>query len=963
MPLLWRRVALALGGLVLLTFMGVVSFRWLRPQPQQFPPAGSPTPPPAQVFSLEHRTGSSRKLVSGIPHLYSLALERGWAVRLIVEQEKIDAVVRPRTPAGRFLYEVDSPTGTKDKEEVFLVADQPGRYHFEVAAAKGEGSVRAWIDSLHPATPQDRLAARAEALYHEGRRLEREKAVAAAHFREAARLWSSLQDAKAADAWKRLGRLYPGAQALEPFRQALALYRSAGNVRQQALVLASLGDTHAKLGKLGEARRAYREALVLWNQRGDRKNATGTRHSLCQIDHQGGELQAALGCYEEVREGYRSLGDPMREGQVLVDLGSLHALLHDVETALELYREALARLEDPRVRGARSAAYAQLGATYLEAGALLRALSAFEQALRLARQANDPENQAVALNNIGLTYFRSKRFDQALPFYQRALDLFQDRRDLQGEAIAWNNIGWLLNAQGQPRRALEAFRRGLSPAVQVGDRGAEALLLYGSAWAERERGSLSSAQVSIEKALQAVEALHGATVRRDLKSSYLASKQDLYGFLIDLLMERGRLEHGRGHEARAFETSERARARSLLSTLLSNQREPEQGGRLPILTLPEVQRLLDPGVVVLEYHLGEPHSYLWAVTRDSFDSFTLPPRPELARLARQVYRLVSESHRPEHRGAARAQAERLGQLLLGPVADRLGNSLLAIVAHDELLYVPFGALPDPAAVDARDGWPTPLLSRHRVVRLPSVSVVSALRERSAARQDPAGELAAIGDPVISRNDDRLPAFREGRPASPEGPGEHPRLRFSGDEVRAILRLARGRKTLSATGFDATRDLVLGGALRSASFLHFAAHGVSDPTHPERSALVLSRFDRQGRAREGLLRSRDLYGLDLRADLAVLSACETALGKEVQGEGLVGLAQGFMAAGVPRVVVTQWRVGDRATTELMTRFYAGLFQDGLPPPEALRQAQLSFWRDRDHSAPFYWGGFTLDGDWQ
>ncbi len=689
------------------------------------------------------------------------------------------------------------------------------------------------------------------------------------------------------------------------------------------------------------------------------RNRIAARHRLCQSWHQRGELQAALDCYEEVREQYGSLGDPVREGKVLVDLGSLHTLLHDPETALAHFREALARLEDPRARGARSAAYAQLGTTYLEAGALLRALSAFEKALRLARQASDPEKEAVALNDIGLTYYRSRRFDQALPFYERALALFRKQRDLQGEAIAWNNLGWLLNAQGQPDRALEAFRRGLAPAFQVGGRGAEALLLYGSAWAERERGSLSSAQASIEKALLAVEALHGATARRDLKSSYLASKQDLYGFLVDLLMEKARLEPGRGHDVLAFETSERARARTLLSTLAG----PAKGARLPILTLPEVQELLGPGVVLLEYHLGEPHSFLWAVTRDSFDSFVLPSRPELDYLARQVHRLVSESHHRENAEAARAQAERLSRLLLGSAADLLGESLLAIVAHDELLYVPFGALPDPTGERAREGWPAPLLARHPVVRLPSVSVVAALRERSAMRPQGTGGLAALGDAVTSRNDDRLPAFQEGRPASPEGKGEHPRLGFSGEELRAILRLARGRKNLSVTGFDATRGLVLGGALRSASFLHFAAHGVPDPAHPERSALALSRFDRRGRVRAGLLRSRDLYDLDLRAELAVLSACETALGKEVMGEGLVGLTQGFLAAGVPRVVVTQWRVDDRATTELMKRFYRGLFQDGLTPPEALRQAQLSFWRDRDHGAPFYWGGFTLDGDWQ
>ncbi len=157
--------------------------------------------------------------------------------------------------------------------------------------------------------------------------------------------------------------------------------------------------------------------------------------------------------------------------------------------------------------------------------------------------------------------------------------------------------------------------------------------------------------------------------------------------------------------------------------------------------------------------------------------------------------------------------------------------------------------------------------------------------------------------------------------------------------------------------------MLNGSLADYRVVHFATHGVVDSSRPWLSGLVFSLVDRRGGARDGYIRLRDIYNLRLNADLVVLSACDTALGADVRGEGLVGLARGFMYAGSRRVMASLWQVNDVATADLMKRFYRGLLVKGLTPPAALRAAQLEMMTKTRWTAPYFWAGFVLQGDWQ
>ena len=179
-----------------------------------------------------------------------------------------------------------------------------------------------------------------------------------------------------------------------------------------------------------------------------------------------------------------------------------------------------------------------------------------------------------------------------------------------------------------------------------------------------------------------------------------------------------------------------------------------------------------------------------------------------------------------------------------------------------------------------------------------------------------------------------------------------------------MRLVPRTNSLAAFDFAANRPVATSADLRQYRIVHFATHGLINSRHPDLSGIVLSLVDQEGKPQNGFLRLYDIYNMNLSAELVVLSACQTALGKDIKGEGLVGLTRAFMYAGASRIVASLWRTEDRATAVLMSRFYAHLLAgNGMSPAAALRKAQLSMWQDKRWRQPRYWAAFTLQGEWK
>jgi CHAT domain-containing protein len=331
------------------------------------------------------------------------------------------------------------------------------------------------------------------------------------------------------------------------------------------------------------------------------------------------------------------------------------------------------------------------------------------------------------------------------------------------------------------------------------------------------------------------------------------------------------------------------------------------------------------------------------------------------------------------------------------VASLLGKKRLLIVSEGALQYVPFAALPLPRGPWSvvrgpwsknkhSDGQRTtdnePLVVRHEIVSLPSASALAVLRRELAGRQPATKSVAVLADPVFESDDPRvrletgehaptsnlqfLPPDLE-RALKESGMADDklsiPRLPFTRQEAEGIIAHVPRGSGLKALDFEACRATVTSAQLGQYRIVHFATHGLLNSQHPELSGIVLSLVDEHGQPQDGFLRAHEIYNLDLSADLVVLSGCKTGLGKEIKGEGLVGLTRGFMYAGAARVLVSLWDVHDAATAELMERFYRGMLVEKRKPAAALRAAQAAMWKEGRWTAPYYWAGFQLQGEWK
>jgi CHAT domain-containing protein len=441
------------------------------------------------------------------------------------------------------------------------------------------------------------------------------------------------------------------------------------------------------------------------------------------------------------------------------------------------------------------------------------------------------------------------------------------------------------------------------------------------------------------------------------RAPYLAARHQFFDLKTDVLMEAGRVRE-------AFEAAESGRARALAEDL------PVAGGGNPDDAFPlhAVQRLLDDETLLLAYALGEERGFLWLIGPNEISTHELPKRDEVADLAKKWHGLL-QLRAPLF--AQRVNRDRLaatlGDLLLGPVAGRLGRKRLLIVRDEALQALPFAAL----SVRSETGRGRVLLiEEHEIAFTPSARVLAQIRAREEKR---------VLAQIRAREEKRAqkPAAVFANPDYPSlataGPGAEPplalqlaladvdlkeirRLPWTHDEAVAIQRLA-GPRTLVVEGADVNRERITTSQLADYRLLHFATHGLLNQRNPQLSGLLLSFHHREGKF--GFLRAADIEGLSLEAHLVTLSACSTAIGDELRGEGLLGLKQAFLKAGASRVMVSAWNVGDKSTAALMTRFYKALL-GGLRPAAALRVAQRA--QREETPQPADWAAFLVEGDW-
>ena len=821
-------------------------------------------------------------------------------------------------------------------------------------------------------------------------------------------------------------------EAIDLFAQSLALTQATGNRGQEALTRTAMGVVYGRTGDAEQAIDQFRQVLSLWRLTNHPDLAIGTLNNLGIASKDLGDYPMALRYYQEALPQSRARGDRGAEAYLLNNVGNLFRILGEFEKALVSHGEALAVAREIGNLEHEARALDALGAAHYRLGDFRLALDYHQRSLPIRRRLNDLPGEAATLDGAGMAWHGLGADAAAIDNLNEALRIRRGVVERYAEVDTLHHLALVERDGGNLSAALAHIEAAVQLTDSLRGRVVSPDLRASFVAAEHERYEvyvdvlmqLDHEQAGAGFQARALEAsergrarvlleslLEGhANIRQGVDAGLLGRERDYQRQLDDASARLSRLL------SRQSDPAQVGAARTALDSLSTEYRQiqarirQDSPGYAALtqprsLTTREIQReLVDADTLLLEFTLGEKRSWLWMVSPTELTSFELPPRREIEKSARDLYRLLTArqprgNERPTARSTRVAAADAdwrkasmaLARTLLGPAAARLGEGWrrkrLLIVAAEALEYLPFAALPDPAG-----GGPA-LVEDHEIVSLPSASVLAQIRHEGAGRPPAPKRLAVLADPVFEADDPRVAAngpLPPGRElANPGGARESwesastfiarasrsadamdqtplvrmLRLPFTRDEARAIAAFVPAEDRLQATDFQATRALATSGDLGAYRFVHFATHGFLNSEHPELSGLVLSLVGRDGTAQDGFLRLNDVYNLHLSADVVVLSACQTALGKEIRGEGLVGLTRGFMYAGAQRVVASLWQVDDLATAELMGAFYRGMLKEQLRPAAALRAAQRELMKQPRWSSPFFWSAFVLQGDWK
>jgi CHAT domain-containing protein/Tfp pilus assembly protein PilF len=779
------------------------------------------------------------------------------------------------------------------------------------------------------------------------------------------------------------------AETEDYFRQALEIRKKlAPGSLDVAASLNNLGNVEDDRGDRAQAEDYYRQALIIGEKLAPRNPVVPTSlYNLAEDSRRRGNLVPAkrylhqlLAIYEKDAPG------SLQVAMVLASLGEIARTRGDLAKASYLFQKSLT-IDNKLAPGSLDVATGlnNLGEIERDLKDLAKSEEYYRQSLEIRKRfAPESASYAESLATLAGIMRDRQQSDEAVRLYAQAIDVLESQvahmggsRDVRADFRAkhadyYSAYADLLLTQKQPELAFQVLERSR----------ARTLL---ETLAEGHINVRQGAEPSLLEQEQKLQVtLAAATSRKiNLLGGEHADEQiAAVGKEIDGLLRQYQ------------EVEEQIRTNSPRYAALT-QPQP--------LSAKEVQdELLDADTLLLEYSLQERRSFVFAVTPTTLDCYELPGRSEIENAAHRVYDLLTSRNRwiegetslqrkdRLFNGQAEYQkaAATLSRMILGPVAEQLEGKRLLIVADGALQYVPFSILPDPARNAPQP--PVPLVAKHEIVNLPSASVLASLRRQANGRGAPPNEVAVLADPVFDKDDPRVDKTATNREATKSASENEAislfskpltrslgdiglgtrhagaalsRLAFSRREADAIMAMTDPGKSMEALDFRASREMALSKDLGQYRIVHFATHGLLDNQHPELSGLVLSLVDAEGKSRDGFLDMEDVYNLTLPADLVVLSACETGLGKQITGEGLVGLTRGFMYAGASRVVASLWNVDDAATAELMGRFYRGLLKEGLRPAEALRQAQIEMQMQKRWADPYYWAAFTIQGEWK
>ncbi len=786
--------------------------------------------------------------------------------------------------------------------------------------------------------------------------------------------------------------------ALELLQQALDISRRLGQRNDEANVLQHTASVYLRRGELQRSLEVYNDALDLYRRVGDRAHEGQILSSLGTVALYLGDRDRALELHTQALQVHRDMKSRAWEALALCDIGWIYELRKESQAALENFTSALESTRESGNLGTQAFALLGLGRVRLTLGLPREAIADLEGALALFRKTDNSIGVIGTLVDLGRAAQALGDMDRAAELFQQARDLSRQRKTLMAEAVAQAAVARLERDRGDLAGAAGAMEEALRILESVRPKVASQRfrasffasrrdyfdfyvdLQVRMEQAEPGSGHLAMALATSERARARalldllaegrIDVRQGVAPELKRKETEIAQRITwLQSRLLDDLSGRGRIGSPQGIEAE-LDQAEEERERLEWQIRREHPRYAAVSHPLP-LQLQRIQELLDDRTALLEYSVGQEGSFLFVVTRGGLSSFSLPPGPELASQVDILRQTLAE---PGRRLYSRYvdTAWQLYRTLIQPAEALLRDKPnLILVPDGPLLLLSFEALltapPDPAR-GGYDSLPYLILDRS-VTYVPSASVLAELgAPRPAGARPPEAKLfLGFGDPDYGGPAKPADTASPSSP-SPEGtltrslqkaglPHPHP-LPESRNEVTRIAGLfPAGRAQLFLGSEASEEDVKNNPSLKDAWRIHFAVHGFTDETRPELSGLVLA-LDGD-HAEDGLLQVYEIFNLQLDADLVVLSACDTGLGLNVNGEGLLGVTRALLYAGASSVVVSLWQVADISTSELMIRFYENL-EGKDDKADALRLSKLAMIRGGRFGHPYFWAPFILIG---
>lgn len=750
------------------------------------------------------------------------------------------------------------------------------------------------------------------------------------------------------------GKLGEIDQQISHYQQALDLLGGTNDLVGRAYALHNLGYTLGVLGRIDRAHRYLDESLTLCEATSEEDLTPLVLNALAWTHRLSGDFEKAE---KYGLHALRLRGDDLGRGISLLVLGRIHQDQRHSEKARKYYNDALDLFKRLGDDDGTAAALRHLGRLE-EKENPRNAIQLHQQSLKVLPASVNRIAEAEALFGLARGHARLGNLDRATETMAQALEIVEaGRAQVDNEDIA---SAFFATKQ-------EYFDFYIDLLMQFHQETQDKIWLK-KAFRANERSRARSLFDTLGQSgigLQDNRDKDLLTRERSLKRKLLSSRY---------LLSTARLENAEAEARRR--TAKKIR---MIETELSQIRREirneypvyaELSDPQPIGSDQAQASLLDEETALLAFRLGAGRSFLWILTQTSIDAVVLPRKELIEESVILANESLAASKDIIYLESVQRALRQLGRILLDEALPALEQRRLVIITDGMLQTVPFASL----LVKTSDSEePSFLSSTHEISYIPSASILAAIRSTASKPSRPQQQIAIFADPIFQPTDPRIRneigAPQDGLPKDrnqelSSGPRDKPlkRLTHSGREAQYIYNLADPEHSLIAMGTEATRDHFLSSRLEDHSYIHIATHAILDPQWPEASSLVLSRFGNQGRPIDGLLRTGEIYALDLRAELVTLSACQTAQGRDLRGEGIIGWTQGFLYAGAKRVIVSLWSVDDEATAELMRSFYRSLFQEGMTPSAALRSAQEEIRRHPRWQTPYFWAGFVLQGEY-